>query len=190
MSSSNSDSKSKDLKTKDIVVRGKTFKVRKSFLTEAHKFEGDIVKLLDKKSEEAFPNYVVELLVEFINEETCSAKSMLDLVSLGVLASSLNVRSAIEYSLSQIKKHEYARGGIDTAELADICVAVLLSEKVDGKLIEWLKKHLKAGDRWRDMVESTYWSRMIQRRPEIELQVGQLVGAFPKDEREDGLRIL
>ena len=185
-----SSSNSKDLKTKDIVVRGKTFKIRKSFLADAPKFEGDIVKLLDKKPEEAFPNYVVELLVKFINEECCSAKCVLDLVSLGVLASSLNVKSAIEFSLSQIKKHEYAHGWIDTAELADICVAILLSGKVDDKLVEWLKKHLTAGYRWRDMVESTYWTRMVERRPELELQVGQLVGAIPKDEREDGLRIL
>lgn len=187
--SSSSSSSSKDFKTKDIVVRGKTFKIRKSFLADAGKFEGDIVKLLDKKSEESFPNYVVQMLVDFINEESCKANTILDLVSLNVLASSLGVKSAVEFSLNQIKKHEYDRD-IGAVELTDICVAVLLSSKVDDKITEWLKKHLKAGERWRELVQHHCWKQMIYRRPELEIQVGQLVGEFEKDDREDGLRIL
>lgn len=187
--SSSSSSIPNDLKTKDILIRGKTYKVRKSFLVDAGKFEADVGKYLEKKSEEACPNNVVEMLIDFINTESCNAKTLLDLVTMNVLASSLGVKSAGEYSLNHLKKYEvdYDVGAV---ECTQICVAVLLSGKVDDKLTEWLKKYLKYDQRWLNMARSSYFFDIVARKPELELAVAQLMGVVEKDDREDGLRIL
>jgi hypothetical protein len=188
-SSSSSSSTPKDLKTKDILIRGKTYKVRKSFLAEAGKFEADIGKYLEKKSEETVPNNVVEMLIDFINTEECNARTLLDLVTLNVLASNLGVKSMGEVYLSLLKKHEVDYR-IGYHELTQMCVTVLLSGKVDDKLMEWLKKYLKYEERYSQLGRSLEYQNMRIRKPELEMKILQLLGLIEKDESEDGLRIL
>ena len=188
-SSGRSGSSTKELKTKDIVVRGKTYKIRKSFLVDASKFESDIVKLLDKKSEETMPNHVVQMLVDFINTEHCRTTTLLDLVSMNVLASSLSVKSAVEHSLNLLKKYEidYNIGG---PELTQMCVTVLASGKVDDKLTEWLKKFLEYDGRWERLLRNEFYQTTLYRKPQLQIQIAQLIGLIEKDDGEDGFRIL
>ena len=186
---SSSSSSTKDLKTKDIVVRGKTYKIRKAFLQDSSKFEGDIIKLLDKKSEESVPNDVVQMLVDFINTEKCAGRTLLDVVSLNILASNLGVKSAVEFSLNLLK-----REGLDyrmrANELTDICLAIMESSKVDDKLVEWLKKYLKSDGKGSQLSRSIEYHNMIYRRPELAIHLGQLVGDIEKDENEGEYRII
>jgi len=177
------------MNTKDIVVRGTTYKIRKSFLSDSSKFEGDIVKLLDKKSEEALPNNVIQMLVDFINTEKSDSRTLLDLVTLNILASNLGVKSAVEYSLNQLKRWEVDYR-INAGELTEICLAVMESNKVDDKLVEWLKKYLKYDQRWHTLGRSTAFHEVCDRRPELVLHLEHLLGLREKDENEGEYRIL
>jgi hypothetical protein len=188
-SGSSSSSSSKDLKTKDIVVRGKTYQIRKSFLADSSKFEADIVKLLDKKSEEAVPNDVVQMLVDFINTERCDGRTLLDVVSMGILASNLGVKSAVEYSLNLLKRHELDYG-TNSIELTHICLAIMESSKVDDKLVEWLKKYLKSDGREHLLGRSPYYHEILNRKPELGLHLMQLLGQLEKDDNVGTYRIL
>jgi hypothetical protein len=187
-SNSSSSSSSKDSKTKDVVVRGRTYKIRKSFLADSSKFEGDIVKLLDKKSEDAVPNNVVQMLVDFINEESCKSNSILDFVQMSILASNLGVKSAVEYSLGVLKKEiDYEPSGV---ELTHICLAVLESSKVDEKLVEWLKRYLKYDGRADKLSFNPFYKGILQNKPELGVHLAQLLGFLEKDESEGAYRIL
>ena len=179
---------SKDSKTKDIVVRGKTYRVRKSFLADSTKFEGDIVKLLDKKSEDAVPNNVVQMLVDFINEESARSNSILDFVQMNILASNLGVKSAVEYSLSILKKElDHELTGV---ELTHICLAVMESSKVDDKLVEWLKKYLRFDGRVDRLVFNHFYRGVLEQKPELSVHLNQLMGFIEKDDSEGAYRIL
>ena len=184
-----SSSSTKDLKTKDIVVRGKTYKIRKAFLQDLSKFEADIIKLLDKKSEESVPNEVVQMLVDFINYEKCDGRTLLDVVSLNILASNLGVKSAVEFSLNLLKNHvlDYQ---MKAQELTDICLAVMESSKVEDKLVEWLKRYLKSDGREWQLVRSYEYQSMIARRPELDIHLAQLTGQMEKDEYEEEYRVI
>lgn len=184
-----SSSSSKDVKMKDIVVRGKTYKIRKSFLADSSKFETDIAKLLDKKSEEAMPNHVIQMLIDFINEEQCGGKTLLDAVSMNILASNLGVKSAVEFSLGLLKKNE-GDYRIYAPELTQICLAVMESSKVDDKLVEWLKKYLKYDGRADGLGVSPYYQEILYRKPELGIHLEQLLGRREKDDNEDSFRIL
>ncbi|KAK6611724.1 hypothetical protein H4I95_02520 [Botrytis cinerea] len=91
--------------TKDIVIRGKTYSCRKSFLADQGKFEDSLVKMMEKKKEDEIPNTVLDSLFSCINEEkVLSSASAHDLVTLNVLSSSLGIKSVMEKSLAQLKK--------------------------------------------------------------------------------------
>lgn len=191
LSSSKSDSRGKkgyDFKTKDITVRGKSYCVRKSFLADSSKFEADLIKFMDKKKEDQLPDRVVQMLIDFINEETCSYQSVLDIVLMNVLASSLGAKSAIEYSLRELKKVEceFRLGG---DELTQICVAVMLSSKVDSGLEQWLKKFLQSDRREEQLSRSYHYMVLLQTHPELEIKLLELLGLREKAE-DDALPIL
>lgn len=104
-SSGGSGSKSDfDFKTKDIIVRGKVYTVRASYLSEAPKFEADLVKFVDKKKEDVVPARVVAMLVSYINVESYKNTSFLDEVTLNIVASNVGAKSVGEYSLGRLKK--------------------------------------------------------------------------------------
>ena len=186
---SSTSSGSKELNMKDIVVRGKTFKIRKSFLADSSKFEADIVKLLDKKSEVAVPNNVVQMLVDFINSEGCDARTLLDVACMNILASSLAVKSAVDFSLGLLKKYD-VHYNMDTSELTQICLAIMESSKVDDKLVAWLKKYLTLGERWYQLQRSHPFQDMIRRKPQLRIHLAQLIGEMEKDENEGEYRVI
>jgi hypothetical protein len=179
----------KDVKTKDIMIRGKAYKVRKSFLTDLGKFEADIGKYLEKKSEETVPTNVVQMLIDFINVEQCEAQSLSDVVTLHVLGSNLSVKSVQEHCLGLLKKHEEGYR-ITGAELVGICSTIMLSSKVDDKLTEWLKKFLNRNEIWRELHYLPEYQRVTVTKPELEIELNRLLGFVPKDDNSEGLRIL
>jgi hypothetical protein len=190
-SSSKSESKCKkdyDFKTKDITVRGKSYAVRKSFLADSSKFEADLIKYVDKKKEEQLPDRVVQMLVDFINEESCSYKSVLDLVLMSVLASSLGSKSAVEYSLRELKRVDYDYR-INGDDLTQICVVVMLSGKVDSGLEEWLKKFLQLDQRADYLWRSYHYRALLDTHPELEVKLLELLGKIDKVD-DEGLHIL
>jgi hypothetical protein len=162
-------------KTKDITVRGKSYAIRKSYISEAPKFEADLIKFVDKKKETELSDDIVEMLVDFINEEGCQAGTILDFVMLNILATSLGAKSAVEYSLNQIKKFEIDYP-MRATELADICCAVMLSNKVDTGLEEWLKKYLKYDRRIDDLARSARYQEIVQDHPELRKKLEVLLG--------------
>ncbi|KAE9370372.1 hypothetical protein N431DRAFT_484603 [Stipitochalara longipes BDJ] len=138
----NSNTKSNfDFKTKDVTVRGKARAVRASYLTEAGKFEADLVKFMDKKSEEEVPDRVVDMLVSFINREEYSNGDLVDEVRLNILASSVGAKSLVEYSLGQLKHSQLP---LDGRIICEIITLITQSTKVDDGLRKWLEKELKA----------------------------------------------
>ncbi|KAF4634544.1 hypothetical protein G7Y89_g3567 [Cudoniella acicularis] len=180
-SSSNSNNKSDfDFKTKDISVRGKVYTVRASYLSEAPKFEADLVKYMDKKKEEVLPSRVLEMLISFINRETYKNNSPLDEVTLNILAHNVGAKSVVEYSLGRLKMDE-----VGTQEMTDIVAAILCSDKVAEGLKEWLKKHL--GDREREwkLMGSRSWTGLVFDHPEVEARLQVLLGIRRKEEEGD-----
>ncbi|TAQ90633.1 hypothetical protein B7494_g1041 [Chlorociboria aeruginascens] len=157
-----------DLETKDVVIRGVSYRMRKTFLTESAKFESDLVKYMEKKKEEQIPTSVIHLLIDFINMEGTDPASMIDLVTLHTLASNLGSKSVMEYALSQIKKMEGSR--LDDKELAEILLSILMSPKADDSLKEWLKKYLAKDDMAvaNRIHMTSIWRKMVDENPELE----------------------
>ena len=180
--------KTYDFKTKDITVRGKSYAVRKSFLADSNKFEADLIKYVDKKKEEQLPSNVVGMLIQFINEEDCSYKTVLDLVLLNVLASSLGCKSVVEHSLRDLKKIDHDNR-VAGDELTNICVAVMLSGKVDSGLEEWLKKFLRSDGKAEYLHRSYHYRAVLESHPQLNVKLLELLGEKPKQDG-DNLPIL
>jgi hypothetical protein len=90
--------------TRDVIIRGKSRKIRASYLMEAGKFEADVVKYMDKKPEDVVPDRVIEMLVDYINHEGYTCRDLLDEVTLNILASNTGSKSAGDCSLGHVKK--------------------------------------------------------------------------------------
>ena len=163
-----------DFPTKDIAVRGKTYSVRCSYLAEASKFEADLQKNVDKKAKEVLPNRVVEMLISFINREWYENDSVLDEVTMNVLATNVSAKSAFEHSLQRLQKLD---GEIDPHEMSEICATILCSDKVDDKLKEWLKKYLlKVPERIEVLGCSQKWAELNSEMPEVQARLAELLG--------------
>jgi hypothetical protein len=184
----NSSSKEEfDLKTKDITIRGKARPIRASYLTEASKFEADLTKYLEKKKEDTIPDAVIDMLFSFINREQYTNNSLIDEVTLNILAHNVGAKSAAAYSLDRLKKYNLEVGG---QELTNIIASVVISSKVDSGLKEWLKKYLKNDDRFLHLRRtSRYWWSMVDGRPEVEMETLRLLGEIP-EASDEGIRIL
>ena len=126
---------------KYVALRGKAYKIRKSFLADMDRFESDLVKFVDKKSEEELPGRVIQLLIDFINKETSDSKAIVDLVDLNILASNLGYNSAVQGSLQSLKDIDIGNG-VGRHNLTRICATVTLSDKVDDGLKSWLKRFI------------------------------------------------
>lgn len=165
-----------DFKTKDITVRGISYSVRKSFLAESSKFESDLIKFMDKKTEEQVPDHVVQMLIDFINAEECTGRTILEYVILNVLASNLGAKSAVEHSLSELKKatsdYEYRA---NPEELTNVCVAVLMSSRVDSGLEAWLKKFLQSEQRSHGLTQSWHFQEVHEDHPELLVKLRELL---------------
>jgi hypothetical protein len=184
--SSNSNSKKDfDFKTKDVTIRGKARAVRSSYLTEAGKFEGDLVKFMDKKKEEDVPDRVVDMLISFINREEYANDNVLDEVTLNIVASNVGAKSAGDYSLARLKKYE---GDIHANDLCHIIKLITQSSKVDDGLKKWLVKYLNTDDRvWR-LQWSEPFERLRETRPEVVADLERMLELRPT--AKDGYRNL
>lgn len=131
--------KSTGVKTKDVAIRGKNYPIRQSFLSDNEKFEATIVKTADKKSSEALPEKIIQLMVDFINDEEYINANLADEVHLYIFAAMCNVKSLMKHSIERMKDDRtfdpVARG-----EVVDICCMVCVPPESDDKLKEWLKK--------------------------------------------------
>lgn len=175
--------------TKDIVIRGKTYACRKSFLADQGKFEDSLVKMMEKKKEDEIPNTVLDSLFSCINEEkVLSSASAHDLVTLNVLASSLGVKSVMEKSLAQLKK-QCADNIVSGSTLTGIVVTVMMSSKVDDGLRDWLKKYIKGWGLWEELQTFALYVRCVEDHPEIHTGLLELLGLRRKADGE-GWRII
>jgi hypothetical protein len=175
-----------DFKTKDITIRGKARAVRASYLTEAPKFEADLVKYLDKKKEDVVPDRVIGMLVDFINCEDYKNSNVLDEVTLNILAHNVGAKSAVDYSLSRLKKLDIDVG---IQDLTNIVGTIMMCSKVDAGLKAWLKKYLQNEERLYRLSCSIPWANLIMSRPEIEMETMRLLGRLREPE-DEGFRML
>lgn len=175
-------------KTKDVTLRGKSYQIRKSFLADLGKFENDLIKFVDKKSEEELPESVIQLLIDFINDESCDSDAALDLVGLNILASNLGYRSAVDSSLQQLKKLD-GKYLIRIDELAKICGAITMSGKVDEGIESWLKKSLRDEDTFHALESSRQFRVLVANHPEVWTRLQMIMGWRDKD-NELGLMVM
>jgi hypothetical protein len=188
-SSSFSSSSSKySFPTKDIVIRGKTYACRKSFLADQPKFEDTLVKTTAAKKEDLIPSSVIDSLFACINEERCPATNPHDLVTLNILASGLGVKSVVEKSLAQLKK-SVADTIIQGGMLTQIVVTVMMSSKVDEGIKEWLKMYVKGWGLLEELESWPDYRRAVDAHPEIHTGLYELLG-FRKPVGDEGYRIL
>lgn len=175
--------------TKDIVIRGKAKVLRQSYLNESPKFEGELVKYLDKKTKEQIPDRVVEMLIDFINVESYENFDLIDEVTLNILASNVGCRSVVDYSLNRLKGVKDVES---VEQLGHITATILLSLKVDSGLTAWLKKLLEkdGGTHVRSLLHNReFRSTVLVDRPEVEIEVFRLLGDLPKP-KDDKFRSL
>lgn len=155
-----------DLKTKDVALRGKAYKIRKAFLADMGKFEHDLIKLVDKKTEEELPDSVIQLLVDYINKESCESKNMVDLVGLSLLASTLGYTSGIEGSLRELKEAS-AGSHVRREDLTKICGMITMSGKVDDGLRTWLRNFLSSPNIIQELWHSQAFQELNHNHPEV-----------------------
>jgi hypothetical protein len=160
--------------------------VRASYLTEAPKFEADLLKYLEKKKDDIVPDHVIDMLISFINTEDYSNNSPLDEVTLNILASNVGAKSAVDFSLGRLKR---VTNELRTQELTSIVGTVVMSSKVDKGLKEWLKKLLMNVDTHYRLTNNHYWQSLIMNRPEVETEMMRLTGQLPEAE-DEGFRLL
>jgi hypothetical protein len=168
----------RDFKTKDVTVRGKARAIRASYLAEAGKFEADLVKFMEKKSEEEIPDRVVEMLISFINNEGYSNRNILHEVILNILASNVGAKSTAEHSLSRIKED---KEWLFTAGMDDICHIITLitqSGRVDDGLKKWLEKLLRADRKifYHALLREPEFHQLSHDRPEVVAEVERMAG--------------
>jgi hypothetical protein len=198
-SSSNSSKGEKDekldFKTKDLFIRSKLYSVRASYLAEAPKFEAELTKLMDKKKEDIIPSRILTLLLNYINKEDYTNDNVLDEVTLHVVCTTVNCRSAAEFALERLKRYTKEGNEIGSKEMVQIVVMVLMSEKVDNGLKEWLKNHFKgAGNeklgamRQLALAGCKDWLKVVDQKPEVENRLMVLLDFRVKDD-EAGYRI-
>lgn len=175
-------------KTKDVALRGKSYPVRKSFLADLAKFENDLIKFVDKKSDEELPEHILQLLIDFINEESCESETPLDLVGLNLLASNLSYKSAVEASLQQLKNLDARYFNPDV--LVKVCGTITMSGKVDEALESWLKKFLRDHDGVYVLNNTRSYRVLTAHYPEVQTRLETLMGLRDKDNNTLGLMIM
>jgi len=180
-------------KTKDITIRGTTYSVRKSFLDDNGKFEKDIQAYTDKKNEKTIPNEVIRYLVCIVNDVPISPSSILDLITLNILASNVGVKSAVKSSQDYIDRYTSDDGngryiGLGGNELVEICASIFLSSRVDDGLTEWLKGYLKRNGAAQKMASASGFRSLERDHPEVIVSLETLLGMREKPD-DDGLRI-
>lgn len=166
-------------KTKDITIRNNARAVRASYLAEAPKFEADLLKYLAGKKEDAVPDRVIDMLVSFINTESYYNPSLLDEVTLNILAFNAGAKSAVEYSLGRLK-----RGTEDESpkEAVSVVGSIMLTSKLDSGLKSWLRAWLKEDNnlRYRRLSSCHEWRTLGDQRPELYVDTARLMGIIPE----------
>jgi hypothetical protein len=176
-----------DFKTKDITIRGKARSVRASYLTEAAKFESELTKYMEKKTEDEVPERVVDMLISFINREQYSNSDLLDEVILNILASNVGAKSTVDYSLGRIKDCGFPPNG---RLICGVITLITQSGKVDDGLKKWLEKELKAKEceLYLALIDDEHFHKLWSERPEVVAEVQRMVGA--RDFANDGVNPL
>lgn len=164
-----------DFKTKDVTIRGKARAIKASYLTDTPKFEADLTKYMEKKSEEEIPDRIVDMLISFINRDRFENNSLVDEVKLNILASNISAKSAVDYSLSRLKQSGLNEGGENICKIISL---ITMSSKVDGGLKKWLEKELKADDRWlyEELHRDFKFQRLCEDLPEAVVELQRLMG--------------
>lgn len=176
--------------TKDILVRNNARVIRASYLTESPKFEADLSKYLDKKNKDDVPDHVVDLLLDFINLDNYENNDPVDEVTLNILATNVGAKSVVERSLERIKAQLKDLHSLNVAEAAKITAMILLTTKVDKGLSSWLEKVMKKDIRLTDELYcSKDFMKLVEGRPELELEFMRLVGSLP-EANDEGYRAL
>lgn len=138
------------------------------------------MKYVDKKKDWEVPDSVLKLLESFINTDEYNTCSVVDEVTLNILASKLGAKSVMEYSLKSLEKN-YPVSGQD---LVFVTMTIMLSSKVDDGLKEWLKKQLKYDMRYEHLGNNTHWQIATGKHPEVITRVMELLGLIEKQENE------
>lgn len=176
-----------NLKTKDVVIRGKAFAVRASYLQELPKFEKELREYLDKKDEDTIPERVINMLFAFINEEEYCNGDPYDEVTLCILAHNAGSKSVVNYSLDQIKKIE---GEIHISMLVDIIITIMRSSDVPDLLKDWLEKFMRTNVDWHTLgSDPDFITKIVHQCPETYTDLLVLLG-FEGKRPSTGSRIL
>jgi hypothetical protein len=164
-----------EFKTKDVTIRGKARAVKASYLTDTGKFEADLTKYMEKKSEEEIPDRVVDMLISFINRDRYDNNSLLDEVKLNILASNVGAKSAVDYSLGRLKQSGLNDG---SENICKIIPLITQSGKVDAGRKKWLEKELKADDRWLydELNRDVNFLKLCQDFPEAVVELERIMG--------------
>lgn len=164
-----------DFKTKDVTIRGKARAIKASYLTDTGKFEADLTKYMEKKSEEEIPDRIVDMLISFINRDRYENNSLVDEVKLNILASNVGAKSAVDYSLSRLKESGLNEGSDNICKIISL---ITMSGKVDGGLKKWLEKELKADDRWlyEELNRDFKFLRLCEDLPEAVVELQRMMG--------------
>jgi hypothetical protein len=177
--SSSCGSKEYTFKTKDMTVRGKSYKVRASYLTDNTKFEGDLIKYMEKKKDEQVPDRVVEMLINFINGEDYENHDALDEVRLNILASNVGCKSAVQHSLGRLKAAK-----IGPEVLAHLSGTIFLCSKVEGELKTWWHKCTKDEQVMQEVIRQPIWRHTYETHPEVGVEIEKMRGIRAPDEDE------
>jgi hypothetical protein len=182
--SSSCGSKEYTFKTKDMTVRGKSYKVRASYLTDNTKFEADLIKYMEKKKDDQVPDRVVGMLIDFINGENYENHDPLDEVTLNILASNVGCKSAGAFSLGRLKNAH-----LDPEMLARLSGPIFLSTKVDDDLKSWFDKCTKEDEMIRAVAHQPIFRLTAETHPEVKVEIEKRRGLRRQDEDED-IRII
>jgi hypothetical protein len=158
-----------------VAIRGKARAIKASYLTDTGKFEADLSKYVEKKSEEEIPDQIVDMLISFINRDRYENNSLVDEVKLNILASNVGAKSAVDYSLSRLKQSGLNEGSENICKIISL---ITMSGKVDGGLKKWLEKELKADDRWlyEELNRDFKFLRLCEDLPEDVVELQRIMG--------------
>lgn len=126
--------------TQPIIIRDKTYYIRRSFLEEQPYFIANLDDLAGQVSRDALPDAVIGMLIDWINHERCNTDNLLHLVKLNLLAANLRIRSITTWSLGEIQKWHFS--DIHPDQLRSIIIAFAMSPARQDGLQRWIREGL------------------------------------------------
>ncbi|KAL3423202.1 hypothetical protein PVAG01_04949 [Phlyctema vagabunda] len=161
---------------KDVCVRGVYYGVRRSYMAENAQFEEKLVRYMDTKRESEVPDFMVDMLIKCVNDDSYTCTNILDDVTLYLLASSVGAASVKETAAAHIQAFDLATTRVWPEDLIMVTVTVLCSDKTDDLLREWLKNLLSSDPAVAAFVDGCLRSPgMCLERPEAVVAYERLV---------------